>query len=80
VKLKLSQSQPIGVNDQRKLPFGKQMQHMQGVGVATRAELLHAAEEQADWIVSVHTLHNSLAFIYFFIAGSFTSNASRPQL
>src|SRR5262249_33999770 len=45
-----------GIDDNTKLPFRKQAQDMQGVGVAARAELFHAVEEQADWIGSVHAI------------------------
>jgi hypothetical protein len=49
-----------GVDTATELLPPEEAQDVEGVGVAARAELSHAAEEQADWIGGAHVLLDCL--------------------
>jgi hypothetical protein len=62
-----------GIDDDAKRLFREEAQDVQGVGVTARAELFHAAEEQADRIGVVHVRLDCLVPQMKF------SRRSRPQ-
>ena len=77
---RLTTRSATGIDDDTKLLFWKKAQNMPGMGVAAWAELFHAAEEQADWIVDVHVLPDcSARNVRASTAGRGSAHATHPR-